>query len=182
MLPAQAADYQGDLGRAWRVDFRTLLRKKKAPADQDATVAYWYVNAPYAHPVWHSYVIGAIHLRDIPGQSKPATINLPGATHEVFLFALDPDRPIDVAGPPHYLANYIGQFIEPSDEAAVERIERAVRDICDGVLNPDTDYTQWWIRRFSASNIKGDPARAGETRIQVGEMEVVIPPQAAPND
>lgn len=216
MLPHEQPDYVGALGRAWRVDLPAFRELHKTPPDQDASVAFWYVHAPYAHPIWHSYIIGAVHLRDIPGQSRPPHISLPGATHETFVYALDPEQPVRVDQSAKMLhpANFAGQFIEASDEAAALRIERTVHDVCEGRLNPDTDYRQWWVRAFSDSNIKGDKGTFGQTTIEIGEdgvtvngtgatvarqleqgvvaglitdiredgIDLVIPPQAAPND
>ena len=85
-------------------------------------------------------------------------------------------------------ANFHGQFVEPNDAAAAARIRATVQDVLDGKLNPDTDYMRHWMHRFSASNIKGDPKTAGETRITIDHgdgsapTEVVIPPQPGPQD
>jgi hypothetical protein len=51
-------------------------------------------------------------------------------------------------------ANFHGQFIEPNDAAAAERIVLTVRDVVDGRLSPDTDYLRCWAKRFSDSNVK----------------------------
>lgn len=182
-LPAAAPDIVGSMGSAWRMDLDKLC---ESAAHRACAVSQWLIFAPYAHPLWHSYALGCITLREVDG-FPPAKINLPGATHEVLLFALDPGKPYQTDAHPPVLnpANFCGQFIEPSDEAAAARIEATVRDVIEGRLNPDTDYTQWWIQRFSASNIKGDPATAGETRIVVTDadgntVESVIPPVPTP--
>lgn len=185
-LPQQQPDAVGTLGKAWRMD---LDRICATPAHRSAVICQWLIFAPYAHPAWHSYVLSCITLRDIDGM-PPAKVNLPGGTHEAMLYALDPARAyaLDAHLPLLHPANFCGQFIEPDDAAAAMRIEAVVRDVVDGRLNPDTDYMQWWIRRFSASNVKGDPATAGETRIVIDAVgsgqpaEIVIPPVPAPND
>lgn len=95
-----------------------------------------------------------ISLREVPG-FPPAHINMHGATHEIMVYALNPEHAIDLASSPRFLTpcNFVGQFIQPSDDEAAALIEQTVRDVIDGRLNPDTDYAQWWIQRFSASNV-----------------------------
>lgn len=180
----------GRMGNAWRIDSDMVARRRGMEDDPRKAVSLhqWLAYAPYAHPIWHTYLIVSFALRDAAGVPA-ATKLLPDATHEVVVMALDPDHETYVDDFPKLLtpANFAGQFIEPDDDAANERIKRCVQDVIDGVLNPDTDYMQWWIRRFSASNIKGDPAEAGKTVIRVADAdgnatELVIPPQPAPND
>ena len=153
---------QGPHGQAWKVDLAAIAAKRDNKPH--ASLVTWVVKAPWAHPVWHSYSINLIHLRpllDFP----PPTIHLSGATHEVIVFALDPAWKLNLQECAPYLlpANFVGQFVEPDDAFAARRVEQCVIDIVNGKLSPDTDFMQHWIARFSASNIKGDPARAGET-------------------
>jgi hypothetical protein len=179
----------GQHGSAWLMD-RDMLLKRGRPDDprHAVTLDQWIAHAPYAHPIWHSYMICSVALRNVPGLPE-ADIMLPGGTHEVFVIALNPNHDTWVDEAPHMLTpvNFAGQFIEPDDEAANVRIRLTVQDVIDGKLNPDTDFMQWWIRRFSASNIKGDPATAGQTTIGVTQADgtqstIVIPPVQAPND
>lgn len=105
----EAPDLIGKYGRAWRTDTAAIARRYPGGPPADLTVASWLVRAPYAHPVWHSYMIGAVSLRDLEG-APPAVIHL-----------------------------------------------------------------QAWIRRFSASNIKGDPRTSGMTTVIVeGEQATII--------
>jgi hypothetical protein len=118
-------------------------------------VGSWYVHAPFSHPLWPCVVVIGLSLRDVPGW-PPAKINLDGATHEVMVYALDPKQSIRLDRPPAYLTpcNFAGQFTADSDDAAAQRIELAVRDICAGELNPDSDGRHQWAARFSRSNFK----------------------------
>ncbi len=86
----------------------------------------------------------------------PAKIMLPGATHEMFLFALDPDHVPEIDKRLHLLtpANFGGQWIAGSDNAAVEYIKSIVSEVCDGALSPDTDFRSMWVERFSDSNMR----------------------------
>lgn len=188
MLPQQQPDMVDAHGRAWRLDLATIAAKRPNGPPPELTVAGWIVHAPWAHPVWHSYLVAAISLRKIDGWPA-AKINLDGATHEVLVLALDPDVPLAIDQNPRPLmpANFMGQFIEPDDAAAAARIERTVADICRGALSPDTDFVRHWIHRFSASNLL-DPSTAGDTRIVIDRQdgttptELVIKAQPGPQD
>jgi hypothetical protein len=140
-------------------------------------------------------VIVLVHLRPLP-DGRPTMFYLDGATHEMWLQALDPDgsREKVIAGAPLGRAtcqvltptNFAAQFIAEDDEAALIRIRDAVRRICEGTLNPDTDYIRHWMHLVGDNMIK-DKARAGETRIVLGvgtpnATEVVIPAKPGPQD
>jgi hypothetical protein len=101
----------------------------------------------------------------------------------MFLFALDPDWEMKLDETPTILhpANFVAQFIERNDNSAIKRIEQSVIEIVHGELSPDTDFMQHWIKRYGASNIKGDPSKAGETVVTIkhadGTMtELVVDP------
>lgn len=161
-LPLQLADktepvMKGKLGSAWLIDMQAVSRRRGIENDPraDVTLPCWIVRAPYAHPLWSHYVVMCIALRDVPGVPK-ATIHLEGATHEVMVFALDPDTRPALNDYPRMLQpiNFTGQFIEADDLAAAARVQQAVQDVIDGTLNPDTDYRRHWVERFSGSNLK----------------------------
>lgn len=153
-----------ELGLAWKYDLESFRKKSKKKVD--ASIVSWLIQAMWAHPFWHSYALHLIHLRPLKGVETK--IYLEGATHEIMLFALDPGEPRDLNRLPSHLqpANFVAQFISLSDSDAVDKIEKCVKEICDGELSPDTDFTQHWIHRFNASMIKGDSSRAGETIIR----------------
>jgi hypothetical protein len=149
-------DLQGANGLAWKHDIEACARRYPSGPTAELTVASWIVEARYAHPIWHSYVIAAVALRDVPGVPK-AVIHRPGATHEVMVYALNPDKPRAVNDGPRFLtpANFHGQWIAGSDAEAARFIEETVQLVIDGNLSPDTDFRRNWIARFSASNMKG---------------------------
>lgn len=141
----------GAAGRAW------LLPKPTKPSGW-AMVSVWLVEAPHAHPLWHSYLITIVHLRPEPGELD-ASIYLPGATHEMSVLALHPDmprKPLLHGGPADYLTpvNFAAQIIAADDAAATQRVEKAVRAICDGTLSPDTDYGHVWCQMFGDNMLK----------------------------
>lgn len=154
-LPAQPPVVLGALGSAWLYDSEAIaaLDPERIAAAPVSLLCY-AVHAPYAHPFWSCYWVGACALRDTPGV-PPAVVYLPSATHEIIVYAMDPDHPIDLKTHPYLLhpVNFAGQFIEASDEAANARVRQAVQDIVDGTLNPDTDNRNQWVMRFSGSNI-----------------------------
>jgi hypothetical protein len=140
-------DLVGLHGKAW------VYRLAPKTIDESATLKMWIVSAPWAHPAWHSYAIGVIHLRTIVGVA-PAKRYHSDATHEVMVAALDPEKPIELDKQVAFLTpmNYMEQFKAESDEAALKHVEQAVQDICDGKLSPDTDFKLDWLARFPYQN------------------------------
>lgn len=147
----------GTYGSAWEQDIDKCLQL--VPEDdrppRELSVSSWIVRANYAHPIWSHYWIGCVALRNVEGW-PPADIYLPGATHEVMVYALNPDHEPEVDGVPRLLhpANFHGQFIEPDDKAAAMRVRAAVNEVIEARLNPDTDNLRGWVRAFSDSNVK----------------------------
>lgn len=158
----KAPDMSGPHGRAWMVDLAALRAMLGVSAADDGTLVSWVVEAPWAHPMWHSYAISLMHLRPLP-DGRPTKFYVPNATHELWVYAMDPDkkRAAMIAGAERgYSAwmqpiNFAAQIIEPNDAAAVERIEAAVRWIVDGKLSPDTDYLRQWCALFNGAMVKG---------------------------
>lgn len=154
-------DYQGKRGRAWKCDLDAMRKELGPDAKGDGTLVNWVIEAPYAHPFWHSYALVLVHLRPTERLPNPV-LNTTGATHEFWLWALTPeaDRPAIVRGDPQaglpFLEpmNFGAQLVEANDDEAMQRIEDTMKDICDGVLNPDTDFQQLWVNRFGDSLFK----------------------------
>ena len=157
---ARKAEIEGPRGRAWRLDL-DAARRNLPPNPDDATVCAWVVEAPWAHPVWHSYFFCLIHLRSIPGVREPKRY-LEAATHEFMFFAMDPDAPRErlIGGGesfgPHVLhpKNFAAQITQDDDAQAIARVEAAIKDICDGKLSPDTDFQHQWGERFGKAMFK----------------------------
>lgn len=175
-------------GKAWRVDLDRA--RQQTNARPDATVACWIIEAPWAHPWWHSYCLYVLHLRPAAGVDNP-TMHLAGATHELGLWALNPDRDrnelLDFrrAVTAHFLSpiNFAAQFKADSDEAATEKALAAVKRVTEGTLSPDTDFVRHWAHLFG-DNMLGPGA--GETRIEIsgpdGRVDILIPPHKGPQD
>lgn len=140
--PTRPPDHQG-AGRAWRIQHDV---EPDVP-DHQAGVGSWLVYAPYGHPLWYWYCVGGVHLRPIEGV-KPATIQFPGATHEILFCALSPERPLPSLDDWKEAAflqplDLTHQFIVPDDIAAAELTELVVRHIVAG-NSPDQDYRSYW--------------------------------------
>lgn len=154
--------FEGDHGRAWRIDLENA-RAKHNPDLEDATLDYWVIEAPFAHPVWHSYAIIIVHLRAMPDH-RETKLYREGATHEFWVIALDPEgdrtKLIDTARASdetcHWLLpfNFSAQLVEANDTEARQKIEDAVHDVADGKLNPDTDFIRMWVQRFGGHMLK----------------------------
>lgn len=146
-------------GRAWAVDIDGAFKRLGRSREEFGDVASWLIEASWAHPIWHSYWINLNHLRPVSGQMAPLHFYLEGATHEVWVKALDPARPrqamIETGNmAPLQPGNFAAQIIERSDEAAQERIKDAVQLICQGKLSPDTDFLRPWILLFGDNMVK----------------------------
>lgn len=154
----------GPGGKAWELDMPAILRRMGADADRSCAVGCWIVEAPWAHPMWHSYVISVVHLRPMPKLPAPI-IHVPGATHEIVVDALDPDYSRTLAITEGKICrmtptNFAAQFIEPNatpelqDAAAKARGLASVEAILAGDLSPDTDFIKMWVARFNGAMLK----------------------------
>ena len=128
-------------GRVWEGPCGTateIIVTSDRNVDHSASLQAWLLHCPGQSVAWDHYLLCLIHLRDIKGQSKPPTIRVPHATHEVMLVALDPG-PKPTADDPESIRHLIPinveeQFEVPSDELAVELLEMCVRAVLDGRL------------------------------------------------
>lgn len=154
---------QGHHGKAWLCDVAAGLRRLGITAEQDSILAHWVIEAPWAHPAWHSYSLVLIHLRPLPDRRK-TLFYLDDATHEIMLYAIGPDA--DRNGMVQtgmaervwlHPGNFAAQLIEPDDDLAKARIRATVQDIIDGQLSPDTDFTREWVRRFGDNMMRDRP-------------------------
>lgn len=153
-------DITGEYGKAWKCDLDEARRiMGKNPSD-DATLIHWLVEAPWAHPAWHSYSLVLIHLRPMD-DSRETKFYLPCASHELWVYAVNPDANRQemitegfVEGMWLSPKNFAAQIVELNDEDALERIESTVHEICDGILSPDTDFIRDWISRYGNNMVK----------------------------
>lgn len=143
-------EFTGPYGKAWRVEL---------PPDTPnirETVATWLLEAPFAHPLWHYHYLGAIRLRDVPGLPPPKRY-FHGATHELSVFALNPEhQPYNVRKFLRIARNFglASVILTPSDvslqfEATdVEVAKLSVASawaVTQGRLIPDSDGRYSWL-------------------------------------
>jgi hypothetical protein len=129
--------------------------------DEDGGVYSALISAPYAHPVWSNYWLYACHLRPLIRDGEPLpTINyLEGATHEMWVYALNPDYTLEQQNErlaPAFLTpmNFGAQLIRKSDEEVVTEMRELAHEIEDGRMNPDTDNARAWHQRFGDNMVK----------------------------
>lgn len=142
-LATRPATLTGQVGKAWKLEWTPPT------VDQTATVVAYLLYAPHVHPIWAYWLVSIVHLRGVPGQTKPAHKRHDDMTHELLVVAMDPNHaPPDPIGwgDVHYLTpiDVIEQIQVPDDAAAARLCELAVRACCDGLLSPDQDFRRLW--------------------------------------
>lgn len=157
-------DFFGSHGKAWLCDTVALRNNLKVKPEDDATICQWVVEAPGYHPIWHSYTIISVHLRPMPDK-RETIMYLPDATHEMWVFALNPEKATRnqmIEGSVKALGksfltpkNFGAQYIELDDDLARHRIRQTVKDVCDG-LSPDVDNMMAWRRLFGSNMVKDE--------------------------
>lgn len=138
------AHYEGMWGEAWELDPFPPMH-----VDHTATLGWFFIHAPPAHPIWPHYTLSCIHLRDIEGQSKPPHRKFPTASHEYILAALNPEerpwRHETVAEKIRYLAenkrsahllplNACEQVANATDEQAKTLLHQIARGLVLGII------------------------------------------------
>jgi len=124
--------------KAWEVAF---------PNQPHSAIGVWFLDAPWCHPMWKQYYVSLIHLGHVEGLGA-ATVVVPGATHELLVFALDPQNQMDptMLTPPKMLTpqNLGQQFQAESPEKAKATISALLKQVCHGTLSVDSDYRRVW--------------------------------------
>lgn len=143
---------------AWK---QTPNERSDYPADRGT----WLVYCPGGHPFWSWWVISLVSLIDIPGQ-PPAHFQYPGATHELLIMALSPEKEwssiwkrICVLQPgderpllPLLIPlDLVHQFTVPNDASAIALQGILVERCMLGDISPDSDYASLWRRIIDAT-------------------------------
>lgn len=114
-----------------------ILPTPRPTPDQEATLAYWFLDCPGQAVAWNNYGLAVIHLRPIEGV-RPAIVRVPGATHEVMLVALNPEKNPTLNDPASWQIltpiNLMEQVQLPDDESAVDLLRDAAQAVVDGIL------------------------------------------------
>lgn len=137
--------------RVWcahRMPLRPVGQRERP--DHDASLSAWLVCCPGAHAFWEWWTCGVYHLRPIEGQSKPATLNFPGASHEFMFAAIDP-----TGGPPPLTGgrfsllmplDLVHQVTGIDDKTAGHILDLSIAAIMQGTMSPDSDYAERWAK------------------------------------
>lgn len=144
---SRAPEVDDDYGRAWCI----------APFEP-TMIAQWLLEAPWANPLWHSYVLTLTVLCARDRAPKAPLWRVNHDTHEIVLSALDPTwprEPMSAQGDMQALKppNFSAAFEEREPGEAVMRVRLAVWSICAGLLDPDMDNGRAWDTLFGANAI-----------------------------
>lgn len=133
----------GTYGKATRIPLPQSTRAEQ-------TLVMWLLDAPQAHPFWTQYLLSVVMLDDHP-DFPPANKHFPEATHELFVFALNPDygphdeetlKPFMEKGSLPILQpiNVVQQF-KATGEQMKKLVRCAVQDVVDGKLSPEAPFS-----------------------------------------
>lgn len=140
--------HTGPMGTATEIGIDPAL-----PA-ADTTIVWWLLTGLRWHPLWQQFVLCVVHLRDVPG-FPPASRQFKGATHELLVMALNPERgprtPEDLSriglGSAAYLVpiDVVHQFTATDDEMRI--LAGMLAEACvQGWLTPSTDDAREALR------------------------------------
>jgi hypothetical protein len=115
--------------------------------------AQWVLTVPWAHPLWSQYWVALYDLTTKHADGTVPMIARPGMTHEMILWAINPDKPVTVweSRPDGCLLtppNHGYQFKAESDEEAEARIAKISLAIEERGISPDTDWRGVWNELF----------------------------------
>lgn len=112
------------------------------------------LHRPDAHPIWHSYMVSLVHMRDEPG-FPPAHRTFADETHEIMVVALSPncgDFPQEWSKIVHLTPpNLVQRLRGYTDDRARKLFDAFVKALAAHELNPDTDYRRSqlaWFERW----------------------------------
>ncbi|MFF3891356.1 hypothetical protein [Streptomyces sp. NPDC001914] len=154
MTDLDITEASGPCGTAVRVPAETH-------ADNPAVLDQWIITAPCWHPVWTQYLLGLISLADLP-DTPPAHLQRPGMSHELVVFALNPEHgPYDAAAFTSQHAaecvltpvNVVEQFTS-TDTQARNLTALCAKACTDGILTPETGDAPDRIRATWRSAIR----------------------------
>lgn len=149
-VQSRRPDITGHLGKAWKVNLAIATQYKP----WQATLSLFIVNLPGVVREWSWYLIGTIHLRDLPGVQKANRLS-PEYEFELCVIALDPEKPLpDPDRAPNEQSNIYHmlvpeqvrvQFHNLDDKEAVHLTEAVVMTTLAGALPPVPQATgHWW--------------------------------------
>lgn len=162
--------WTGSAGRATEV-----IIDEPSSLESSATVACWFLRCPLQSPAWDCYVLSVVHLRPIEGSKNQPVIEVPHASHQLMLYALERGRvgssvarehadpsPDDI-GTWRMLVpiNVCQQFEVESDHRAGLLAEMAARAVSAGVLwaePPLSGQVEPWLTTIiqTSAHLRGE--------------------------
>lgn len=141
-----ADSHQGPCGTATRLP---------VPADTPRfgqTVCHWLLTAPVYHPLWTQYLLACVRLDDNAAGFPPPRLQFVGATHELLVLALNPERGVQDettmagyaeagGGLPFLTPINIAEQFQATDDEMVQVCNLACLAVVNCRLNPETDHT-----------------------------------------
>lgn len=153
-------EVEGTAGKGWKCG---LIPSDDVSLDsQQGSLGTWLFHCPHQAAFWEWYIAGAVHLRPIQGSSREAHLRFPTASHEIFIFAIDPavgpltpENFLDKCSDYHethkngpYLtpSNYVHQWGGISDKEAVQLLDAMAVAIVKGMLpaEPPLSGGDYW--------------------------------------
>lgn len=159
----QIAPDKAGFARAWDMMTPESIKAGREEWGHDqAGIASWMIQGPY-HPFWSWWLVGVVHLRDIPG-TPAAKRHYPEAEYEFTIWSIKsppsgeitPDieklRAGDLTARDTILhpCDVVFQFHGVTDEQAAEICEVAVNAIVAG-QSCDSDFREWWKTSLAAT-------------------------------
>lgn len=144
--PTREPDIGGSGFRAWAV---------KVPPSHP-NLALWLCHHPGVHAVWSWWIVGAVHLREVPGM-PPAKKRYPEAEHELMVVALEPGRPVpDPDAWPDTVRllrplELVYQCHGLADATVGRIVELMVRECAAGRMALDSDWRGRWEQMLDAT-------------------------------
>lgn len=145
--------HEGPAGKAWQCEYELpALMDAADKAAAEVTLRQFIMYVPGAHLFWSWYYMAGVSLRNVPG-AEEAHLQFEGATHELMVLSLDPERPAprpngpfgeqgDLAplSPP----DHVIQTMFVNDEQFSEIVDLFAQAVVGGVLSPDSDWRERW--------------------------------------
>jgi len=130
----------------------TVFKNVEGPRLNKAYQATWVITAAWAHPLWSQYTFWLYDLTT-PIHGMKTDFKFEGATHELMVYALDPDHPFKPGNKFKDIktlrpANHGYQFKADNDQMAHDVVEKIISLIHAGRLSPDTDWRRVWDKMF----------------------------------
>jgi hypothetical protein len=117
----------------------------------------WYVISGYYSDTWRAYFVMVHHMRKVKGE-KENIIKVAGLSHGVSVFRVDHTVPIVVHEKPNVIIpqTFYGMWYAASDQIAINEGLEAVKEICNGDLDPNAEEHDDWVMHFGSSGSELD--------------------------